>query len=304
MAIVLKLENEDRLTLPEFVDHLATTFDIDEADSLIGVAPYFRALANDPDLIACHFNAEIQRVLDAKDEPQPVSSPLSLASAAQYALQAKIWMPDTLADSLRAPSDQHQNARLAHNHNFNVMTIGYFGPGYFVDLYAFTAKDDRAEIEDSVDLRFTQRALVQKDCAVICREAVDAHAQVAPEALSISLSLSIFSERTSVTDRLVFDPQKSTICGHIESSDIYRRASIVRLAGEAGNEQTLELFDALLRRSPCRRVRRAALEGASRVPEIDDDEERVRVIQRALKDSDEALRQRAKSLIEQLSDSA
>ena len=303
MAIVLKLENEDRLSLLEFVDHLETTFDLDEADSLIGVAPYFRALANDPDLIAYHFNAEIQRVLDAKEEPHYVSAPLDLANAPHYSLQAKIWMPDTLSDALRPPSGQSQNIRRAHNHNFNVMTIGYFGPGNIADLYAFNAKEDRAEIDDRVDLRFIQRVRIQKECAVICREGIDAHAHIAPEALSISMSLSIFSERTQLTDRLVFDPQTSTICGYVDSADIYLRASVVRLAGEVGNEQTLELFDALLRRSPCRRVRAAALMAASRLPEIDDDE-RVRVIQRAVKDSDDALRQRAKSLIEQLSDSA
>lgn len=302
MPIVLKLENEDRLSLAEFVDHLETTFDLDEADSLIGVAPYLRALANDPDLIAHHCNAEIQRVLDAKEESPFVSSPLELASAPSYALQATIWMPDSVAEALRPPSAQTQTDRRAHNHNFNVMTIGYFGPGCITDLYTFNAKDDRAEPADRVDLRFNQRVRIQKDCAVICREAVDVHAHVTPEALSISMSLCIFSDRTPVTDRLIFDPQESTICGHVESAGIYRRASVVRLAGEVGNDQTLELFDALLRRSPCRRVRGAALDAAARLPEIDD-EERIRVIKRAVKDSDDALRQRAKSLIEKLSDS-
>lgn len=302
MSIVLKLDNEDRLSLREFVDHLETTFDLEEADSLIGVAPHFRSLANDPDLIAYHFNAEIQYVLNAKNERRDVSSPLVIADAPNYCLQANIWMPDAQADALRPPSGLSAGVRHAHNHNFNVMTIGYFGPGHITDLYAFNPKAGGGELGDRVDLRFTERVRIQKNCAVICRETVDAHAHVAPDALSISMSLSIFSDNTQVADRFVFDPQASTICGYVETADVYQRAAVVRLAGEVGNEQTLELFDALLRRSPCHRVREAALAATARLTDIDA-AERIRVIQRALKDSNESLRTRAKSLIAQFEDS-
>ena len=302
MAIVLKLDNEDRMSLREFVDHLETTFDLEEADSLIGVAPHFRSLANDPDLIAYHFNAEIQCALNAKNEPRQVSSPLVIASAPGYCLQAKIWMPDAQADALRPPPGLVPGVRHAHNHNFNVMTIGYFGPGHIADHYVFNPKEGGNEVGDRVDLRFTERLRIQKNCAVICRETVDAHAHVAPEALSISMSLSIFGDNTQLADRFVFDPQASTLCGYVDTADVYQRASVVRLAGEVGNEQTLELFDALLRRSPSHRVREAALAATARLTHIDT-AERARVIQRALKDSNESLRRRAKSLIEQLADS-
>ncbi|HEX3895758.1 MAG TPA: HEAT repeat domain-containing protein [Rudaea sp.] len=303
MAIVLKLDNEDRLSLREFADHLETTFDLEEADSLIGVAPHFRSLANDPNLVAHHFNAEIQSVLDAKSEPRQISSPFVIASGRNYALHAKIWMPDAQADVLRPSSGSVAGARHAHNHNFNVMTIGYFGPGHVSDLYTFTPNEGSAHIGDRVDLRFTERVRIQKQCAVICRDTVDAHAHIAPEALSISMSLSIFSGNTQVADRFVFDPQASTICGYVDTADVYQRASVVRLAGEVGNEQTLELFDALLRRSPSQRVREAALAATARLPHIEV-AERVRVIQRALKDSDESLRLRAKTLIDQIADPA
>ena len=302
MSIVLKLDNEDRLSLREFIDHLETTFDLEEADSLIGVAPYFRALANDPDLIAYHFNTEIQYVLNAKNERRRVSSPLIIASAPNYCLQAKIWMPDAQADALRAAPGLAAGVRHAHNHNFNVMTIGYFGPGHTADLYTFTPKESSGQVGDRVDLRFTERVRVKKNCAVICRDTVDAHAHVAPEALSISMSLSIFGDNTQIVDRFVFDLQASAICGYVDTADVHRRASIVRLAGEVGNEQTLDLFDALVRRSPCHRVREAALTATARLTSIDTTE-RIRVIQRALKNSDESLRLRAKSLIDQLADS-
>jgi hypothetical protein len=302
MAIVLKLDNEDRLSLREFIDHLETTFDLEEADSLIGVAPHFRSLANNPDLIAYHFNTEIQYALNAKNEPRRVSSPLVIASGRNFALQVKIWMPDAQADALRPPSGPAVGVRHAHNHNFNVMTIGYFGPGYIADLYAFTPKEGSRAINDRVDLRFTERVRIQKNCAVICRETVDAHAHVAPEALSVSMSLSIFSDNTQIGDRFVFDPQASVICGYVDTADVYQRASIVRLAGEVGNEQTLELFDALLRRSPSHRVREAALAATARLNHIDA-AERIRVMQRALKDSDESMRLRAKNLIDQFADS-
>lgn len=302
MAIVLKLENEDRLSLQEFIDHLQSTFDLEEADSLIGVAPHFRALANNPDAVAGHFNAEIRRMLDRNGESARPSSSLVFARGRNFSLQATIWMPDTFAEPLHSLS-LAAGVRGAHNHNFNVMSIGHVGPGPFVDLYSFNGADCRGDIGERVDLRFTERVRLDKTRAVICRETVDVHAHAAPESLSVSISLCIFNDATQILDRLTFDTQTSAIRGHVESADNYRRASIVRLAGEVGDQRTLDLFDALLRRSPCWRTREAALTATSRLRSVGIAERR-RVIGRVLKDSNESVRQRARALFHALSNSA
>ncbi|MEP6484311.1 MAG: HEAT repeat domain-containing protein [Rudaea sp.] len=297
MAIVLRPENEDRTTLADFLDKLDHAIDLEEADSLIGLAADFRALANDPDMLPRHINAALKRLIDAKQAPVSASS-IELASSKNYSLRATVWMPaatDPLAPSLH-------DAPCVHNHNFNVMAIGYFGPGYVTDIYAYRPNPSLCDIGERVDLRFLERATLGRGDVIIYRESIDAHVLIPPPSVSVSMSLAIFRESTQTTDQYRFDPQSSTIAGFGETAAILRRASVVRLAGEIGNAETIPLLDALLRRSKCRRVREAAVIAASRLVVADVSDRRL-LIERGSRDSDEWVRRRAKSLVADLKSS-
>jgi HEAT repeat protein len=115
----------------------------------------------------------------------------------------------------------------------------------------------------------------------------------------VSLTFSIVDDRAQRTDQLVFDPHTATIVGVGPHAAVHRRASVVRLAGEFGNAGTIDLLDGLLRRSHCRRVREAAVDAAMRLCDTSIGE-RTRVIERALRDSNELVRRRAEIAAAQL----
>ena len=301
MAIVLRPENEDRTTLADFVEKLDHVLDLEEADSLIGLAADLRALANDPGLLTRHINATLKRLIDTQELYVSASSSIELAARKNYSLRASVWMPAT--NDVSPNLDIAPDTQSVHNHNFNVMTIGYFGPGYVTDIYAFTPKESLGEIGERVDLRFLQRATLGRGDVIIYRDTVDAHIQFPPVSVSVSMSLAIFRESMQTTDQYQFDPQSSTISGFGETAAIHRRAAVVRLAGEAGDAETIPLLDALLRRSKCRRVREAAVVAASRLSGAEESD-RMLLIQRASRDSDELVRRRAATLASEFSPSS
>ena len=296
MSIVLKPSGNGRLSLKGFVEHVRQVIDLQEPDSLIGLASPLCMLANDPDIVARHFNDAIRRSLDTCSPPADVSSSVRIVEDTQFLLCANVSMPAALGER---PSANGIATGRVHNHSTSLMTVGYAGPGCDVDLYAYDPKSGQGDIGDRVDLRFVERARLAPRTVLIYRETVDAHARFAPASLSVSLAFSILDERAQRTDQLVFDPHTSTIAGFGPHAAVHRRASVVRLAGELGNAGTIDLLDGLLRRSHCRRVREAAVDAAMRLRDTTIGE-RTRVIERALRDGSELVRRRAEAAAAQL----
>ncbi len=298
MGIVLKPSSSARLSLKGFVDHVRQVIDLHEPDSLIGLASPLCMLANDPDVVARHFNDVIQRSLDTEAPPAEVSVSVPLAVDDHFVLTANVWMPASLGEHL--PPNGIPAGRV-HNHSASLMTVGYAGPGCELDLYAYDPKTSPGEIGERADLRFVERTRLSPRCVVIYRETIDAHARIAPSSLSVSLTFCVVHERSQRNDQLLFDPQTATIAGIGPHAAVHRRASVVLLAGEFGNAGTIDLLDGLLRRSHCRRVREAAVDAAMRLRATSTGE-RTRVIERALRDSSELVRRRAEKAAAQLDD--
>jgi len=296
MGIVLKPSASGRLSLKSFVEHVRQVIDLQEPDSLIGLASPLCMLANDPDVVAHHFNEAIQRSLDTSLPPPDVSSSISLAEDNHFRLTANVWMPSSLGEPV--PPNGIPAGRV-HNHNTSLMTVGYAGPGCDLDLYAYDPKTSQGEIGERVDLRFIERTRLSPRAVVIYRETIDAHARFAPSSLSVSLTFSIIDERSQQIDQLLFDPHAATIAGVGPHAAVHRRASVVLLAGEFGNAGTIDLLDGLLRRSHCRRVREAAVDAAMRLRDTSIGE-RTRIIERALRDTSELVRRRAEMAAAQL----
>jgi hypothetical protein len=296
MGIVLKPSGDGRLSLKGFVEHVRQVIDLQEPDSLIGLASPLCMLANDPDVVARHFNDAIRRSLDTSSPPADVSSSVPLAEDAQFLLCANVWIPPSIGE--HPPANGVATGRV-HNHNTSLMTVGYAGPGCDLDLYAYDPSTSQGEIGEHVDLRFVERTRLAPRMVVIYRETVDVHARFAPSSLSVSLTFSILGECAQHTDQLLFDPHTSTIAGFGAHAAAHRRASVVRLAGEFGNAGTIDLLDGLLRRSHCRRVREAAVDAVMRLRHTTDGE-RTRVIERALRDSSELVRRHAEAAAAQL----
>lgn len=299
MGIVLRPSSERRLSLKDFVEHVRHVIDLQEPDSLIGLASPLCMLANDPDIVARHINDAMRRLLDTSAPPAEMSASIRLIEDDQFVLHANVWMPASIGER---PGANGIQAGCVHNHNTSLMTVGYAGPGCDIDVYAYDPKSAQGEIGERVDLHFIERTSLRPRTVIIYREAIDAHARFAPSALSVSITLTILDERAQRADQLLFDPHTSTIIGFGPNAAVHRRASVVRMAGELGNAATLDVLDGLLRRSHCRRVREAAVVAASRLiraPASD----RARVIERALRDSNELVRRRAELAAAQLQES-
>src|SRR3569833_1034057 len=122
MGIVLKPAATGRLSLKGFVEHVRQVIALHEPDSHIGLASPLSMLANDPDVVARHFNEASQRSLDTALPPQDISANVCLAEDVHFRLSANVWMPASLGAHL--PCNGICTGRV-HNHSASLMTVCY-----------------------------------------------------------------------------------------------------------------------------------------------------------------------------------
>jgi len=214
MPRVIDLNDDRTASLAECVDALAASgFDPGDEESLLHAAGWLRRLGNDPDFLGDVLIDELARrhrddVLDNSYGPQVV---MLAPPRGQFFIRANIW-PSEQDYMVRASGGSSFVLGLPHDHNFNFLTLGYFGPGYWSDYYEY----DYAEVagyrgEPVPSLRFVERSRLEPGKLMLYRAHLDVHAQLPADSLSVSLNIMHTSGAQGWLDQYRFDLEQGTI---------------------------------------------------------------------------------------------
>ena len=147
---------------------------------------------------------------------------------------------------------------LPHDHNFDFLTLGYFGPGYWSDYYEYDYEAVAGWSGEPVDLRFTERARLSEGKVMLYRAHRDVHVQHPADALSVSINVMHMAPHQNWFDQYGFDVSARTITRVMTqgASEI-----ALRFACALGIEDGLALARDFGARHPSDRMRLAAWEG-------------------------------------------
>lgn len=264
MAITLNVEAPRRIGLEELIDFVVRETDLRDPQSILAAAPLLRGLAEDHELVARRLNEEVRRLF--KGPALSSAQSLFLGSGPGFYLRANLW-PSAADIAGGLVTRDRFSYDIAHDHNYNFLTVGYSGPGYRSDIYEYDRETLSGEPGEPVALRFLERVHFHTGMVMFYRASKDVHIQYPPEDLSITLNLMIADGHTRLRDQLFFDLERRVLLDYPASADISKRVSILRLAGRAGDENTRQLLSDLARRHPCQRTRWACYEAlAEREP--------------------------------------
>lgn len=266
MALTIACDHSRLVTLDEFIDHMHGSVDLEDMDSVAAAAPMFRGLANDRELVVRQLNRQVKEHF--RSDVIPSAQALFLGDGRNFYVRANIWPSSADLASGRVNQDQF-TYHLAHDHNYNFMTVGYHGPGYTTEIYEYDYDKVEGYVGEKVDLRFVERVHFTKGMVMLYRAGVDVHTQLPPDDLAITLNLMVATPGVRLRDQYFFDLARGTILDHPGELDTSRRISIVRMAGQVGNGDTRELLDDLSRRHPCRRTRLAACDSLGQLDPAD-----------------------------------
>ena len=260
MPKVLEIADTERATLAEVSDALNSRgFDPLNEESLDHAAGWLRRLGNDQDFLGDLLIEELARrhhgdVLGNAYGPQVV---MLVPPQGQFFIRANIW-PSASEHMVRASGDAAFAIGLPHDHNFNFLTLGYFGPGYWSDYYEYDFEAvDGWRGEPVPSLKFIERTRLELGKIQLYRANHDVHAQLPADSLSVSLNIMHTHAVQDWFDQYKFDLETGTIAAVLSPTP---SQALLRLAVGLGGDNALDLAETFAMRHPSDRLRLVAFD--------------------------------------------
>jgi hypothetical protein len=243
-------------------------FEPREEDCLLVAAGWLRRLGANRDFLAETMLAELA-ARHREDEgangygPQVIMlSPLG----GEFFLRANIW-PSRDEHAFRASGGGTFVYELPHDHDFDFLTYGYFGPGYLSDYYEYDYERVAGAVGEPAGLHFVERARLEPGRVVHYRAHRDVHSQLPPESLSVSLNVMHASGAQGWLDQYRFDTAAGTITAVLGTP---ATQVFLRIAVGLGNQEALDLAESFARRHPSDRMRLTALEAQAGMLDVEE----------------------------------
>lgn len=258
MPRVIDIADGIAIGLDECVESLnAAGFAPGDEDSLTHAARQLRRLGNDRtflgdiivEQLACRHRQE-----DDRNSYGPQVIMLAPPNGSSFFMRANIW-PSEEEHLMRASGTASFVYGLPHDHNFDFLTLGYFGPGYWSDYYEFEYEDTVGFRGEAVDLRFVERSRLTEGEIMHYRAHRDVHAQRPPDALSVSINILHAGGAQGWLDQYGFDVENRSISRILSNGS---SEAFIRIAVGLGCEEARDLAESFARNHPSDRMRLAA----------------------------------------------
>ncbi len=263
-------------------------------DSILDASDILSALANDRELLVNAINSTLAEIDDYAGDNMGVSSQsIILHSDPMFKVRANVWRkPVARAGSMLHDSNLY-SYHYAHNHNFELLTVGYLGSGYWTEIHECRPDKIQGYIGEKVELRYLEKTSLPRGKVIHFRACEDVHTQLPCNEFSISLNLLVVPPYEKLSDQYSFDVAESRISGVITSPDI----GCMSLLSFVALLQAKEAYDSVERiafSSAHWRLRNAALEVAG----ILAPGEKGALWKRAELDKDPAIRRAARAWLD------
>ncbi len=258
MPLVIDVADSTIASLDEVTDALTMRgFDPRDPESLHHAAGQLRRLGNDHQFLGNLLVDELAARHQQESQQTSYGAQVIMLcppNMGDFFIRANIW-PSRDEHSMRASGGSTFAYALPHDHNFSFLTLGYFGPGYWSNYYEYDYEDVAGYQGEPVDLRFIEKARLDKGKIQLYRAHIDVHDQLPPDALSVSLNVMHTSGAQGWLDQYSFDVEKQRI-GRILSNG--SSEAFLQIAVGLGGEEARDLALRFGQKHPSDRMRLAA----------------------------------------------
>ncbi|WP_095011602.1 transposase [Tsuneonella mangrovi] len=274
MPRVIAIADETECSLEECRDAIAAEgFDPSDRDSVDGTARWLKRLANNRTFLGDILAAELAQAAASDSDNGGYGPQAIMLSPARggFFLRANIW-PSEDEHIMQASGAQAFAYGLPHDHNFDFLTVGYFGPGYASDYYEFDYERIAGFPGEDAGLRFVERATLSPGKIMHYRAHRDVHAQFPPSSLSISLNVMATCPVQPWFDQYAFDTAAGTVARVLTSG---ANETFMRIAVGLGSEAARDLAADFAVCHPSDRMRLACIEAQASVMSSREEQDRL-----------------------------
>ena len=260
MAKTIDCATLEKITVAECLEAAIATVDPNCPDTIVEFSPQLKKLSNNREAVSAILYQYLKEFATIEYGGLNYSPNSFLLSAIHdnFLIRANIWLPLTTD-----PDRQIFESRLfayhrAHNHNFHILTIGHFGPGYFTDIYTYDRNEITGHIGEVVSISFSERAQLAPGKIMFYESGKDIHTQFPASSASVSLNLIVVSDEDRLRDQYFFDTEKSVISGFSDTLAT-KRVSLLTIAAYLADANTIDVLTHIASNHLCHRTRLQAL---------------------------------------------
>jgi hypothetical protein len=264
MPRVIDLADQPSCSLGDCVAALdAFGFDPRAEESLLHAAGWLRRLGANRDFLAGILVAKLEQ-RHREDPGGNTYGPQVLMLSplgGEFFLRANIW-PSRDEPLFRASGGSAFVYELPHDHNFDFLTFGYFGSGYWSDYYEYDYEAVAGAVGEPAGLRFVERSRLEPGKLMHYRAHRDVHSQLPPDDLSVSLNVMHSGGAQGWLDQYKFDLGRNEVAGVLSAG---ASEAFIRIAVGVGCDEARDLAETFARSHPSDRMRLAAFEAQAGV---------------------------------------
>jgi len=284
----------DAIELADLVDTLETLrFDPHDEDGFAALGPLLARLGRNRRFLADLAIAELKTRCRAQSDASSYGAQVFLLRApdGRFAIRANFW-PAADDAVTRASGPAAFFYGMAHDHNFPFLTYGYSGPGYWSDYYEL-GEPPVGIAGAPARLTFAGRERLEPGRLMLYRRHRDIHAQLPPDAFSVSLNILGQHPTHRWTDQYRFDIAAGTVAEELSHAP----AEALLAIGAQLSANGRDLAESFARRHPAPRMRaRALIALASATAEPD---RRAELLARGADDADPRVAAYARRALDQ-----
>lgn len=261
MPTIIDSTSDKVATLADIFEYFSG-IDVSDRDAILEGAPVLRALANNRTFLVERIVHELKDVAALQQTNQYSSQVFSLGRGRNFFMRANFW-PAARDTVLQTSGPRSFFYGVPHDHNFDFLTVGYMGPGYWSDFYEYDHDQVAGYPGEIVPLRFTGREALPMGRMMLYHASVDVHSQMPADSFSISLNVIVdFPEKISTINQYFFDLESYRIESFANRTSL---PLICEVAGEIGNEDCVDVLEYLSANHPHTRGRIAAYDALVRL---------------------------------------
>jgi hypothetical protein len=257
MAIHYNIDDDKIISLDEYQDFVFSNVNHEDAESIQESAYMLKRLSNNRTFLTDFVTEQLKQYKIFKGGDFYTPNVFHLRGNERFLIRANVWKPAAIDEQRRKLEDPLFSFNMPHDHNFNFLTAGYFGPGYETEIYEYNRSKVKGEIGEKVEIRFLEKVNLNQGELIFFRAGKDIHTQLHPKSMSISLNLLVYHDGVFLNDQFYFDTKKSEITGYSGSNNC-GRVNLFEISEQLYDNNLIDVMETISKKHPNERTRNAA----------------------------------------------
>ncbi len=243
-----------KFDLEEYVSYVEDNIDVFDLESLVEHAWSLRALANNREFLIREYHNFLQQYLNDPADRRSLPQSIVPVRRENFYIRANIWLPIWGSGENSVFERSLYSYDVAHDHNYNFATVGYYGPGYTTELFEYDYRAVKGYEGEPVKLKPLGTEQLSPGRVMIYRAGRDVHIQNPPSSVSVSVNLMCRADDSLSPQQYLFDVKNSRIikgAGDVVSMRLY----LIDMMRYLNDDYTMNILSRFVKEHSCVRTK-------------------------------------------------